>query len=364
MNSSPTAPKREPAGRNTEITMRKPMFAAIGLAAVAALAWPASAVKADSAADFYKGRTVQIYVGVSPGGIYSTFALMLSKYMQKHMAGNPKFVVQHMRGAGGSKAVNYVYNVAPKDGTVVITPNAGITKRVVLGIGKPKYDPSKLQWMGGWGEAVNTLTLRKDITPVKTLEEAMHKQAVLGAIGKSSNTYMLPKLMNNVIGTKFKIISGYRGGSPIRKAIATGELHGWAGMWMGWKMRLPDWVRDGKIVHLVQMASKRAPDLPNVPLLTDFAKNEDQRIMFSFIQTAIADRAFAAPPGVPADRVAALTKAYWATLHDPAFLAETSKRHYLIDPVSAEDVTAFVNKIMNTSPALIAKLQTAMGIKK
>ena len=147
MSPSPiaSAPNREPAGRNREITMKKPMFAALGLAAIAALAWPASAVKADSAADFYNGRTVQIYVGVSPGGIYSTFALMLSKYMQKHMAGNPKFVVQHMRGAGGSKAVNYVYNVAPKDGTVVITPNAGITKRVVLGIGKPKYDPSKLQ---------------------------------------------------------------------------------------------------------------------------------------------------------------------------------------------------------------------------
>jgi tripartite-type tricarboxylate transporter receptor subunit TctC len=344
--------------------MKKSMLTASLLTAVAALAWPASAVKADSAADFYKGRTVTIYVGVSPGGIYSTFALMLSKYLGNHMAGNPKFVIQHMRGAGGTKAVNYVYNVAPHDGSVLITPNAGITKRVVLGIGKPRYDPSKLQWMGGWGEAVNTLTLRKDITPVMTLNEAKQKVAVLGAIGKSSNTFMLPNMMNNVIGTKFKIISGYRGGSPIRKAIATGELHGWAGQWMGWKMRLPDWVRDGKIVHLVQMASKRAPDLPNVPLLTEFAKNDEERAMFTFIQTAIADRAFAAPPGVPADRVAALTKAYWATLHDPAFLAETSKRQYRVDPVSAKDVTAFVNKVMNTPPAMIARLKTAMGLKK
>ncbi len=339
----------------------KKLFLVAG--ALAALS-PVATAQAQSAAEFYKGKTITIYVGVSPGGIYSTFALMLSKYIARHMPGNPKFIVQHMRGAGGTKAVNYVYTIAPKNGTVVITPNAGITKRVILGIGKPKYNPAKLQWMGGWGEAVNTLTLRKDITPVKTLKEAMTKVAVLGAIGKSSNTYMLPNMMNNVIGTKFKIISGYRGGSPIRKAIASGELHGWAGQWMGWKMRLPEWVSQGRIVHLVQMASKRAPDLPNVPLLTDFAKNDEQRELFTFVQTAIADRAFAAPPGVPGDRVAALTDAYWKTLHDPEFLAETSKRQYLVDPVSAKVVTAFVHKIMNTPPAMIRKLKLAMGLLK
>ncbi len=132
---------------------------------------------------------------------------------------------------------------------------------------------------------------------------------------------------------------------------------------MGWKMRLPGWVRDGKIVHLVQMASKRAPYLPNVPLLSDFAKNDEQRAMFAFIQTAIADRAFTAPPGVPKARVALMTKAYWDTLHDPAFLAETSKRQYRVDQVSAKELTAFVHKSINTPKPMIAKLKAAMGIK-
>lgn len=343
---------------------RKSIAATLGAAATILLVGaPASAPRAETVAEFYDGKNLTIYVGASPGGIYSTFALLLSSHMGQFIPGKPNIVIQHMPGAGGAKALNYVYNIAPKDGSVVITPDVAITKRFVLGIGKAKYDPGKLQWMGGWGEAVNTLTLRKDTSPVMTLDEAKRKVVVLGAISKYSNTYMLPNMMNNVLGTKFKIISGYRGGSPIRKAIATGELHGWAGQWMGWKMRLPDWVRDGKIVHLVQMASKRAPDLPDVPLLTDFARNDEERAMFTFVQTAIADRAFAAAPGVPADRVAALTQAYWKTLHDPAFLAETKKRQFPVDPVSAKDVTAFVHKIMNTPPALVRKLKTAMGIK-
>ena len=333
------------------------------VAAVALAAWPASAPKAQSVEDFYKGKTLTIYVGVSPGGIYSTFALMLSKHMGQYIPGKPEIVVQHMRGAGGTKAVNYVYNVAPQDGSVIIAPNAGVTKRVVLGIGNPKYDPSKMHWLGGWGEAVNTLTLRSD-APVKTIDEAKKKEAILGAIGKSSNTFMMPSLLNNVLGTKFKIISGYRGGSPIRAAIEKGEVHGWAGQWMGWKLRKPDWVRDGKIVNLVQMASKRAPDLPNVPLLSDFAKTDEERKMFTFIQTGIGDRALVAPPGVPADRRAAIAAAYQKTLRDPAFLAEAKKRSYDIDPIEGAAIQKFVSDVMNTPKPMVAKLQAAMGIKK
>lgn len=343
--------------------MRKSIVTTFALAAAtAALVWPASAPRADSAADFYKGRTLTVYVGVSPGGIYSTFALMLSKHMKKHMAGNPDVVIQHMRGAGGTKAVNYVYNVAPKDGTAVIAPNAGVAKRVVLGIGKPKYDPVKFHWLGGWGEAVNTITVRAD-SPAKTLDEAKTKQVILGAIGKSSNTYMMPSLMNNLVGTKFKIITGYRGGSPIRAAIEKGELSGWSGQWLGWKLRKADWIRDKKIVNLVQIASKRAPDLPNVPLLIDFAKNDEERAMFKFVQTGLADRAFVAPPGVPADRLAALGKAYHATIRDPAFLEDAKKRKYEINPVSGGAITKFVNDVMNTPPARVARLRKAMGLK-
>ena len=337
--------------------MRKRYLTATALAAVFAVT-PAAAQTAE---EFFKGKTVNVYVGVSPGGIYSTFAQILTKHMPKYMPGNPTMIVQHMRGAGGTKAVNYIYNVAPKDGTYILAPNAGVTKRVVLGIGNPKYDPRKLHWLGGWGEAVNTITLRAD-APAKTLQEAMQKEVVLGAIGKSSNTFMMPSLMNNIVGTKFKIITGYKGGSPIRKAIESGELHGWSGQWLGWKLRKPDWVRDKKIVNLVQMASKRSPDLPDVPLLSDFAKNDDEREMFTFVQTAIGDRALVAPPGVPEDRLAAIETAYMQTLDDPDFRKDAAARSYTIDPIKGADITAFVNRVMAMSPEKIDRLRTAMGL--
>ena len=138
-----------------------------------------------------------------------------------------------MPGAGGTRAVIYVYEVAPKDGTAIITPNAGVALRVLLGIDKASYDPAKFTWLGGWGEAVNTITLLKDNAPVRTLEEAKKTEVILGTIGKSSNTYLIPALMKNTLGIKFKMITGYRGGAPIRLAIEKGEVHGWAGQWDG-----------------------------------------------------------------------------------------------------------------------------------
>jgi tripartite-type tricarboxylate transporter receptor subunit TctC len=342
---------------------RPSVFALSATAAVAAALLTAAPARADAAADFYKGKTLSVYVGVSPGGLYSTFAQLLGRHMAKHVPGAPTIVVQHMPGAGGTKAAAFVYNAGPKDGSAVITPNAGIDKRVVLKIGAPKYDPSKFHWLGGWGEAVNTLTVRSD-APVKTIEDAKTKVAVLGSLGKSSNTYMLPSLLNNLVGTKFKIVLGYRGGAPIRNAIEQGELHGWAGQWVGWKLGKPDWVRDGKLTHLVQMASKPSPELPGVPLLSSFARNDDERRIFEFVQTGISDRAFVAPPGVPKDRLAALQTAYMTTLADPEFVAAAAKSSYTVDPVQGATIQKFVEESMAMSPALVDRMRRAMGLEQ
>ncbi len=337
-----------------------PTLCACTLAMVMA---PAAAATAAGVEDFYKGKTVQIIVGVSPGGIYSTFAQILAKHMGNYIPGHPKLIVQHKPGAGGSKAVAYVYQVAAKDGTAIITPNAGVALRVMLGIIKGAYDPTKFTWVGGWGEAANVLTLRKDIAPVMTLEEAKKKEVILGAIGRSSNTYLIPAMINNTLGTKFRIITGYRGGSPIRLAIEKGEVHGWAGQWVGWKLRKPDWVREGKLVHLVQMASKPVPELSDIPLLASFARNDFERKMFSIVQTGIADRALAIPPGVPADRVKALGDAYQKTLRDPGFLAVAKKSQYVIDPIPGERIQKFVNDMMSTPPDTVKKMRQTMGLE-
>jgi len=343
--------------------MKRSILSALSVTiAAGAAALPVSAPLAADVAGFYKGNTLKIFVGVSPGGLYSTFAQMASRHLGQYIPGHPSVVVQHMAGAGGTKAISYVYSVAPKDGSVAITPNSSVDKRVVLKIGNPKYDPAKLRWLGGWGEAVFTLTLRRDGAPVKTLEETKTTPVVLGAIGKTSGPFLIPALMNNVLGTKFKIITGYRGGSPIRLAIERGEVQGWCGQWLGWKLRKPDWVRDGKLLHLVQLASKRASDLPDVPLLTEFARNDEERAMFGFVQTGISDRAFALPPGVPDDRAKALQDAYFKMLADPAFLAEAKKHKYEINPIPGAAIQKYVEGIMAMPKARVDKLRKAMGL--
>ena len=318
--------------------------------------------EAASVADFYRGKTVEVYVGVSPGGGYSTFAQILVNYLGKHIPGKPTVIVKHMPGAAGMKALNFVYNAAPKDGSVLITPNSGGTRRYVLGLGKPKYNPSKFNWLGGWGEPVFILTVL-NTAPVKTLQEAMETEVILGSIGKTGNTYQNPSLINNTLGTKFKIIPGYRGGSRVRLAMEKGEVHGWFGQYMGWKSRKPEWIREGKLVHLVQISRKTLPELKGVPQLTDFAKNDEQRKMFEFVKSGMEDRTFGAPPGVPADRLAALEKAYRDTLNDPEFRAQAAKKKYDINPLTAQEVRNVVKEMMAVSPEFVAKIRKAMGLK-
>jgi tripartite-type tricarboxylate transporter receptor subunit TctC len=332
------------------------------VAAALAIVAPFLAARADGVEEFYKGKTVTVYVGVSPGGIYSSFAQILVRHMEKHMPGHPNFIVQHMEGAGGARAVDFVYNVAPKDGTVFMTPNPGVALRVLLKIGNTKYVPEKFNWLGGWGDTVNTLTLLEP-APVKTVEEAKRKEAVLGAIGKNGNSYWIPALMNSQLGTKFKIISGYQGGTPIRLAIEKHEVDGWCGQWEGWKLGNPELLREGKLVHLVQLASRRAKDLPNVPLLSELAMTDEQRAIFKIVQTGIADRAFVAPPDVPKDRLAAAAKAYQATLRDPAFLADAHKAQFEIDPVDGKEIQDFIEETMKTAPERAEKMRQAMGLE-
>lgn len=342
--------------------MKFSIFAATALAGAALAGFmPAATANADAVSDFYSGKTISLYVGVSPGGIYSTFAQMMSRHFGQYVPGKPNVIVKHLPGAGGVKALNDVYNVAPRDGTQLVTPNAGLAKRVALRISKVKYDPLKMAWLGGWGEAINTITLRKP-APAMTLKDAMKNEVIMGTIGKSSNTYLIPSLMNNLLGTKFKLITGYRGGSPIRLAIDKRELHGWAGQWLGWKLRKSDWIRDKQIVNLVQLASKKAPDLQDVPLLTEFARNDEERAMFKFASSGISDRALALPPGVPEARAAALSVAYQKMLGDAAFLKDAARQKYTIDPISRADVTKDIEETMGMPSAFINKMRKAMGL--
>ncbi|MCC2098951.1 MAG: hypothetical protein KDJ29_18820 [Hyphomicrobiales bacterium] len=343
--------------------MRKTLLIALPLAGVAAMAM--TPARADAVADFYKGKTVSIFVGVSPGGIYSTFAQFLAKHMQQYVPGKPEIIVKHMPGAGGQKVMNYVYNVAPKDGTAILTPNSNPVKSYLFGVGRPKYDPQKFQWIGAWSYSTVALTLLKKNAPgVNSIADAQKKQVILGSIGRTTTSYQIPLMMNNLLGAKFKIIPGYRGGSPIRLAMEKGEVAGWSGQWAGMKLRKPEWVKNNMLAVLYQVAPKKNKDLPNTPLLTELAKDDDQKAMFEVLSSTVMDRAVALPPGVPKARVDALATALMATLKDEKFIADVTKRGFDIDPTSAADVTAIVGKIMGLSKPRLAKLKAAMGFKK
>lgn len=318
---------------------------------------------ADDVAQFYAGKTVSVIVSVEVGGLYSTFATILARHLPPYIPGRPNVIVQHMPGAGGSIAVNWGYNVAPKDGTVIISPNTGLALRVPLGLDKPTYDATKLHWLGGWNEGINTVTLRRDLAPASTVEAAREREVILGAIGKSSNTYTVPALMNNMLGTRFKLITGYRGGTPIRLAMEKGEVHGWAGQYDGWKLIDHPWVRDGNLVHLVQLASKPSPELKGVPLLSSLARDEEERAILKAIESGIADRALAMAPGVPEARVQALAKAYRDVMRDPHFLKDAAVAKFEIDPIPGEAIEAYVKFVAALPKTTIGKMKQAMEIE-
>ena len=334
---------------------------AAALAAIVSLALAPAAQAADPIADFYKGKTVSIYVGLAAGGVYSTFAQTLAKHMTRHIPGNPTIVVQHQPGASGLIAANNVYNVLPKDGTVMLTLSGSLTKRIVLGEPEAKFDPLKWNWIGGWGEAVNDCTVWKS-SPATTLEEAKTKEVVIGTLDTGSNTHTNPLLINNILGTKMKLVSGYNGGSQVRLAIERGEVHGFCGQFEGWKSVKPEWLAAGRLAHLVQLASKRSPDMPNTPLLSEFARNEEEKAIFEFVQSSLEDRSMVMAPDVPKDRVAAMRKAYMETLRDKEFLAEANGQQFEISPIEADDIVRYVEKAYTIKPDAIAKIRKAQGL--
>jgi tripartite-type tricarboxylate transporter receptor subunit TctC len=334
------------------------------LFAFAAAMLMAAPAMADTVSDFYRGRTVTVIVPVEAGGVYSTFAQILERHLGRHIPGNPNIIVQHMPGAGGVNAANHVYNVAPKDGSTIVTFNSGLVAFAVLNKDKVRFDPLKFNWLSSWGEAITVLTVMSH-APAKTIEEAKTKQVVLGGIGRSTATYQLPTLLNEYLGTKFKVITGYSGGGPIRLAMEKGEVDGFAGLWESWKVVKPDWLRDGKIIQLVQLtAGQRHRDLKDVPTLIELAQSDEQKKLFTFMSVGgVSARGVQMPPGVPEDRVKAMRKAVDDTFADRAFVEEAQKRQFDIEPISAEETYKTVRQQVELPPQLVERMKKIMGFE-
>ena len=302
-----------------------------------------------SAADFYQGKQVTIVVGFSAAGTYDATARLFARHLGKHLAGKPTVIVRNMPGAGSLVATNSLYSSLPKDGTTLGVVGGGIVLEPLLNNPQATYDARRFNWIGG-RTPDNFLCLVWHTVPVNALRDVMRRETVVGATGPGSRTLTYPKALNELTGTKFKIVSGYPGGNEITLALERGEVEGYCGWALGSiKTRAPDWIRDGKIRPLAQFTLAKSGVLPNVPLATDLASTDNGRRAIEFFAAdSVLAWPLVAPPDVPAERVAELRAAFNAMMQDPQLLAEAATLGLDIDPVSGADIAALVDRLYAT----------------
>jgi tripartite-type tricarboxylate transporter receptor subunit TctC len=337
--------------------------AVIGLIAVVALLAVAPARAQDAVADFYRGKQINIIVGSSAGGGYDTYARLIARHFGDHMPGNPEIVVQNMPGAGSGKATGYVYSVAPKDGTAMAAVFPGVLLDPLIGDVQVQYDPQKLIYVGNANADVYICFLRSD-APAKTFQDTFSHEVILGASNAGGTTRDLPAMMNNLLGTKFRVVTGYAGSKEITLAIERNEVHGACGIgWTGLPTMHPDWFAKKLMNVVVQVDMKGHPDLNKigVPLAVQFAKTDEERQVIELIESqGVFGRPYIMPPGVPAERVAALRKAFVDTFNDPALKAEAAKMELDLDYMSGDDLQALVAKLYALPPNIVARAKQAL----
>jgi tripartite-type tricarboxylate transporter receptor subunit TctC len=339
------------------------ILGATALALSTGLSAPAAA---DAIADFYKGRQVSLTHTGGAGGGFAVYTRVLAKHIAKHIPGNPNIIVQFKRGGGGMVGMNYMYNAAARDGSYFLMPLPGVEAQPFLYPKKVKFDITKTQWVGNVTQMQSYISVRPDLG-LKSWEDAKKRVVRLSASGKGSETYIMPMLMNAVLGTKFKVITGYKGIMKATLAMEKGESDGRAGGWTA-NMR-PNWFKStpNKVQLIVQSGAQPARMLypgqvspPNIPLLKDLAKNDDDRRLLGLVTRVLA-RAVAAPPGVPKARIDAVRVAFDKTLKDPAYLAEMNRRKMAIEnPMNGQQVSTYINGIASTPKRIVDRYIAAV----
>ena len=344
--------------------MQQRLLKSVAVAGFCAFAGTGTAAYADAVSDFYDGKTVRFYIGASPGGGYDLYMRTLVQHMGKRMPGKPNPIVVNMPGSGGVKASNYVYNVAPRDGTAIITP---FWTHPLFQLIRPrgiKFDMSKMRWIGNMA-ALNSMVVAMGHV-AKTLEDAKKKEIVVSASGKGSETYIFPKFLNAAIGTRFKIVTGYRGTAKMTNAMESGEAQARGGSWQSWNVIRPHWIGTDKISPLVQAGLTPHPD-PNVkgvPMLVDVVSAKYKPIARLLSAPVAMARIVGTPPNVPNDRIMALRKIFLETMKDPGFLADAKKRKMDIDVLTGEQVEANIAALMKTPKPILRRTAEILGYTK
>jgi tripartite-type tricarboxylate transporter receptor subunit TctC len=340
-----------------------PLYARI-TSAVAVLAVAAiipAAASAQSVQSFYTGKTIRLIVGSSAGGGYDTYARVIARHMGNFIPGKPGMVVQNMPGGSSRAAANHIYNVAPRDGTVMAAVFSGIPAEPLMNPKSAKFDALKFTWIGSAARD-SQAGMVWHTAPAQTLQDVLTKEMIVGSSGGA--TYDFPMLANAILGTKFKIISGYKGTKEIGLSMERGEVQGNAGTtWSSIKTQHTDWLKEKKIKVFVQYSRTAHPELPNVPVMLSLAKTEADRqaLNLAFARQDFA-RPYVAPPSLPADRAKALRDGFNTTMADKTFLDDATKRRLEIIPLKAEEMIALIEDIYKTPKDVIARVQEIINV--
>jgi tripartite-type tricarboxylate transporter receptor subunit TctC len=355
----PKSHERRRSAHTPEVEMSKLASAALlaGSVLFFGFADPRPAA-ADAVADFYRGKTINVLIGVGVGGEYDIQARLVGRHIGKHIPGNPTVVPQNMTGAGGMRMINYLYNVAAKDGTYIGMIANAFPAMQAVGAPGVQFDASKMHWIGSIAPAVETMAVWHT-AGVTTHEEARQREVVAGASGRGAITFIYPQMMNELLGTKFKIVTGYPGGNEINLAMERGEVQARNNTWSSWKATKPAWIKEKKLIVIAQ-AGPRAPDL-DAPSVEDAARTPEERQLIELVMSGTQfGRPLATNAGVPAERVAALRAAFDATMKDPEFLKEAASLNFEVHPVPGQKMQQVVDKLLATPKPIKDRAKTLL----
>jgi tripartite-type tricarboxylate transporter receptor subunit TctC len=322
------------------------------------------AAKAQESAAPYVGKNVTMTISYGPGGGYDIYGRLVARYLGGHLPGDPTIVVKNMAAAGGIVGANYLYNVAQRDGTEIGMINQNAALGQVIGTPGVKYDARDFSWVGRITSGIEVF-YAWHTSPVKTIAQAKAHEIVAGGTGPTSSSEIMPRVMNDLIGTKFKMVSGYPDGESVALALQRGEVDAYVTVWSVVKARNADWLRDKKIAVLVQFGLERHGDLTEVPTLLELATNdEDRRVIALFGSGDTVGRAVVAPPFLSTDRTAILRTGFEATMNDQKLVDEANKAGIDLDFMSGEKLQTSIANAFDVSPAVVAKAAALNGPRK
>jgi tripartite-type tricarboxylate transporter receptor subunit TctC len=314
--------------------------------------------QAEPVADFYKGKTINLLIGVGVGGEYDLQARLVARHIGKHIPGNPTIVPQNMTGAGGINMANHMFNTAARDGTFIAMMGNNFPASQAVGTKIVRFDAGKFHWLGTNAPVVETMAVWHT-AGVKSVDDLRKRETVAGASGRGAITFFYPTMMNEFLGTKFKIVTGYPGGNQINLAMERGEVEARNNTWSSWKATRPQWLKD-RLITVIAQAGPRAADL-DAPSVEDLARTPEDRLTIELIVSGTQlGRPFATTPDVPAERVAALRDAFRATMKDPEFLKDAAQMNFEVDPVYGEAMQKIVAKVLSTPKNLAARAKTIL----